>query len=46
MFFETISRNMTHTDKMMVSIVVENLDCAYLKKIIKIGSVVPELWSK
>ena len=30
-FFEKISRNMTDTEKMLISIVVGN--CAYLKKI-------------
>ena len=33
---------MTDTEKMLMSIIVEfEFDCAYLKKIIKIGSVVP-----
>src|ERR1700744_6581829 len=39
-FFEKISRNMTDTEKMLISIVVGNRTVRILKKIIKIGSVV------
>ena len=45
-FFEKISRNMTDTEKMLISIVVGNRIERFKKKFIKIGSMVPELWLK